>query len=89
MRTMWNNEHVYDTFLDFGLLGELPVEVFYIWHSALASNDPYQVYERSYAELTGAVAMIEGKEIDVFGYVLKDQDLAESLAVDAGESYKS
>lgn len=89
MKTLWHNEHIYNTHLDFGLLGELPVEVFYVWHNQMLSNDPYQVQERGYAELTAVTVMIDGREIDISDRVFKNQDLKDDLAYEAEESYRA
>lgn len=89
MKTLWRNEHVYDTHLDFGFLGELPVEIFYVWHEQLLSNDPYQVQERAYAEITGATVMIDGREVDISDRVYKNKDLESDLAYECAEAYRA
>lgn len=89
MRTMWHNEHVYDTALDFGLLGELPVEVFYVWHEQMLSNDPYQTQERGYAEISAATVLIDGKEVDITDKVTGNQDLYDDLAHECEEDYRA
>ena len=89
MKNLRNNEHIYNTQLDFGLLGELPVEVFYVWHQQMLSNDPYQVQTRGYAEVSSVTVLIDGREVDVSDRVFKNQDLTDDLAHECEESYRA
>lgn len=88
-KILQNNEHIYETYLDFGLLGELPVEVFYLWHRQMLSNDPYQVQNRGYAEVSAVTVLIDGKEVDVSDRVFKNQDLTDDLAYECEEAYRA
>ncbi len=71
------NEYSFDTHLDFGCLGELPVEVFYVYHRGRPTSDPYQIPDPPYCEITWVEW--EGKNI-------KDQlseSTIEELAIEA------
>lgn len=89
MKILRNNEYTYETYLDFGLLGELPVEVFYLWHQQMLSNDPYQVQTRGYAEVSAVTVLIDGREVDVSDRVFKNQDLTDDLAYECEESFRA
>ena len=74
-------EWSFETHLDLGVIGEKKVEVFYRHYYENPSNDPYQVPEPEYCEVT---SVIWGK-LD-----LKDDlnaDLIEDLAFEALEDW--
>ena len=81
-------DHIYSTQLDFGLLGELPVEVFYIYQQARLSNDPYQVQERGGVFITAITTVIHGHEIDITGLVRENTDLYDDLAYECIGDYR-
>lgn len=85
---MRRDEHIYNTHLDFGLLGELPVEVFYTYQQAMRSNDPYQAQESGGATVCAVTATIEGKEVNVTDYVTKNLDLLQDLEYECSEDYR-
>lgn len=85
---MRHDEHIYNTHLDFGLLGELPVEVFYTYHQALRSNDPYQVQESGGVFIAAVTTLIHGQEVDITGRVRDNTDLYDDLAYECGEDYR-
>lgn len=74
-------EWSFDTHLDFGVLGEKQVEVFYLHFYENKSNDPFQIPEPEYCEVTSVIW--DGKDIKSS----LNEDLIEDLAIDALENW--
>ena len=77
--------HIYETYLDLGVLGEQKVEVFYDWFKGCTTFNRDEPPSPSYAEVTGVCLFIDGKEIEVSD--LLNKDLLADLAYECGESY--
>ena len=85
MKTRFHNEHVYDTYLDLGVIGEQKTEVFYHWHKGVAFNDRDLPPEPKWAEVVAVLCFIDGKEIDITN--LLNQKLIEELEIECAEDY--
>lgn len=76
-------EWSFDTRLDLGVLGEQPVEVFYQHYYGRKTNDPFQVPDPEYCEVSAV--FWEGKDITD----KLNGDLLEDLAFEAQEDWQS
>ena len=83
---MKTNEHIYETYLDLGVIGEQKVEVFYHWWNCRVSNCEFQVPEPDGAEIVAVLCFIDGKEIDITN--LLNQNLIEDLEHECAEDYR-
>lgn len=86
MKTRFHNEHVYDTYLDLGVIGEQKVEVFYHWHNGVPLGDRMLPPEPDGAEVVAVLCFIDGKEIDITN--LLNQNLIEDLEYECTEDYR-
>ena len=82
------NEHIYETFLDLGVIGEQKCEVFYFYHKGNSSWNcfSFEPPEYSGAEITAVVCEIDGKEINITN--LLNDDLISDLEHECGEAYR-
>ena len=78
-------DHIYNTILDLGSMGEQPVEVFYDWQPARPFNDPFQVPENGGASVVAVILWFGGKEVDVYDYL--NDDLIADLEHECAEDY--
>lgn len=76
-------EWSFDAYLDFGVIGEQPVEVFYTHHYGLKHNDAFMAPEPEYCEVTSV--MWNNK--DIAG--LLNDNLIEDLSFEALEDWQS
>lgn len=61
--------HCTEVTLDFGVIGEQCVDVFYDWHEANPSNDPLQVPEPAYPEIHDVLLFIDGQEVSIMHWL--------------------
>lgn len=80
------SEHIYETALDLGVIGEQKVEVFYEWCNCIVSNDKFQVPEPDGAIVIAVIAWIDGKEVNLFDYL--NGNLISDLEYECGEDYR-
>ena len=78
-------DHIYETYIDLGVLGEQKVEVFYDWNAAKPSNDRFEVQELGGATVVAVTAWIDGKEVDLYQYL--GDDLIYDLEYECAEAY--
>lgn len=78
-------DHIYNTVLDLGVIGEQKVEVFYDWTPPNPSKDPFQVPENGGATIVAVILWIDGKEVDVYDYL--NDDLIADLEHECAEAY--
>ena len=78
-------DHIYNTILDLGSMGEQPVEVFYDWHQGRPSNDQYEVPDNGGATVVAVIAWIDGKEVDLYQYL--NDNLIQDLEYECAEAY--
>lgn len=83
---MKNNEHIYETVLDLGVIGEQKVEVFYHWYNCRVSNDEFQFPEPDGAEVVAVLAFVDGKELDITN--LLNPNLIQDLEYECTEHYR-
>lgn len=80
-------EHIYTTYLDFGVIGEQEVEVFYDYFAGLGSNDQYLPPEPEYAEVTDVCVFLDGKQLSILS--LLNSSLIEDLAYECLEDFNA
>ena len=78
-------DHIYETFLDLGVIGEQRCEVFYDWNEPLKSNDRFEVPENGGATVIAVIVWLDGKEVDVFENL--NDDLISDLEYECSEAY--
>ena len=78
-------DHIYETVLDLGVLGEQKVEVFYDWCTCKVSNDPFEAPIDDGAIVVAVILWIDGKEVNVFD--LLNDDLISDLEYECTEYY--
>ena len=78
-------DHIFDTVLDLGVLGEKPVEVFYDWIESRKSNDPFEAPEGSGAVVVAVICWLDGKEVNLYDYL--NGDLISDLEYECFEDY--
>ena len=76
-------EWSFDTHLDLGVIGEQPVEVFYLHYYGRKSNDAFMPPEPEYCEVTAV--LWEGKDITD----KLNGNLIEDLSFEAQEDWQS
>lgn len=78
-------DHIYETVLDLGVIGEQQIEVFYDWIVGRKSNDPFQVPEGTGAVVVAVIWFVDGKEINL--YDMLNKDLIADLEHECFEDY--
>ena len=78
-------DHIYETVLDLGALGEQKVEVFYDWVPNRPSNDTFLNPEPGGAVVVAVLMFLDGKEINLFD--LLNGDLISDLEHECAEHY--
>lgn len=78
-------DHIYETFLDFGVIGEQRCEVFYDWHEGRTTMDSFEAPDPSGATVIAVMAWIDGKEVDMFDYL--NDNLIQDLEFECSEAY--
>ena len=78
-------DHIYETFLDFGVIGGQRCEVFYDWNEPLRSSDSFEVSENGGATVIAVMVWIDGKEVDMFDYL--NDNLIQDLEFECSEDY--
>ena len=78
-------DHIYETYIDLGVLGEQKVEVFYDWCNCIVGGE-FDAPQPDGAIVTSVIAWLDGKEVNVFDYL--NSDLIEDLAYECTESYR-
>lgn len=86
MKTRFSNEHVYETTLDLGVIGEQKVEVFYEWCDCRVSNDQFRAPEPDGAIVIAVLVFIDGKEIDITEML--NPNLLQDLEYECSEDYR-
>lgn len=76
-------EWSFNTRLDMGVLGEQPIEVFYIHFYGRKSNDPFQVPDPEHCQVTSVEW--EGKDITD----KLNSNLLDDLSIEAQEDWQS
>lgn len=61
--------HWTQTAIDLGVIGEHQADVGYVYHDANPSNDPMQVPEPAWIEVTEVSLMLDGKEVDIYHWL--------------------
>ena len=79
-------DHIYETHLDLGVLGEQKVEVFYDWCNCRVSNDEFERPEPDGAIVVAVNCWLGGKEINVFDYL--NDNLIQDLEYECSEDYR-
>ena len=85
MKTIFHNEHVYETYLDMGVIGEQKVEVYYHWINGSKAVNCMDAPDPSGADVVAVLAWIDGKEIDITE--LLNANLLDDLAYECTEDY--
>ena len=78
-------DHIYETYLDLGVLGEQKVEVFYDWCNCVVGGE-FDAPQPDGAIVTSVIAWLDGKEVDLYQYL--NDDLVYGLAYECTESYR-
>jgi hypothetical protein len=78
-------DHIYETMLDLGVLGEQKAEVFFDWSEPLPSNDRFEVPENGGATVVAVIVWLDGKEVDLYEYL--NGDLISDLEYECAEAY--
>ena len=63
------SNHTTQIYVDLGIIGEWYADVIYDWHEANPSNDPLQVPEPAYADVTDVRVFLDGKDISIFHFM--------------------
>ena len=78
-------DHIYNTLLDFGVLGEVEVEVFYDWYQGRPTLDRDEAPDTSGATVTAVYVCIDGTNIEISDKL--NDNLLDDLAYECTEAY--
>ena len=78
-------DHIYETVLDLGVLGEQKVEVFYDWCTCRVSADRFEAPEEDGAIVVAVMVWLDGKEVNLYDYL--NGDLISDLEYECTEAY--
>lgn len=78
-------DHIYNTVLDLGALGEQQVEVFYDWSEPRKSNDPFEAPDNGGATVVAVLVWLDGKEVNLYDYL--NDNLIQDLEYECAENY--
>ena len=77
-------DHIYETYIDLGVLGEQKVEVFYDWCNCIVGGE-FDAPQPDGAIVTAVIAWLDGKEVDLYQYL--GDDLIFDLEYECAEDY--
>lgn len=71
--------------INLGVIGEHQADIEYVYHERKPSNDPFQVPEPAWIEVTGVSLMLDGKEVDIYHWL--SQSFIEELEAEILERW--